>query len=55
VTIRDMAGRELGKGLIAYSRDDATRIIGKKTGDIETILGFKGRNVLVHRDDLVLR
>ncbi len=55
VLIRDLQGKELGKGLIAYSSDDALRILGQKTQDIETILGFKGRNVLIHRDDLVLR
>lgn len=55
VTIRDARGHELGKGLIAYSSEDAARIIGQKTGDIEAILGFKGRNALIHRDDLVLR
>lgn len=54
VLIKDMAGRELGKGLIAYSSEDATRILGQKTHTIETILGFKGRNVLIHRDDLVM-
>ncbi|MBI3630945.1 MAG: glutamate 5-kinase [Candidatus Sungbacteria bacterium] len=55
VIIRDMAGRELGKGLIAYSSEDAVRILGHKSHEIEKILGFKGRNVLIHRDDLVLR
>jgi len=55
VIVRDMQGRELGKGLIAYSSEDAARILGHKSQDIEKILGFKGRNVLIHRDDLVLR
>jgi len=55
VLIRDANGRELGRGLIAYGHEDAQRIIGKQTSEIESILGFKGRNVLIHRDDLVLR
>jgi len=55
VTIKDTEGKVLGKGLIAYSSEDAARILGHKTQDIELILGFKGRNVLIHRDDLVLR
>lgn len=55
VLIRDAQGREIGKGLIAYSRDDAMRIVGRKTGEIEAILGFKGRNALIHRDDMVLK
>ena len=47
-------GRELGRGLTAYSSEEATAIIGCRSGDIEARLGFSGRSVLVHRDDLVL-
>lgn len=54
VVIKDKSGRILGKGLIAYASADAARICGKKSGDIEQILGFKGRDVLIHRDDMVL-
>ncbi len=36
------------------SAADAARIIGHKSGEIEQILGFKGRSALVHRDDLVV-
>ena len=55
VVIKDLKGRELGRGLIAYSSEDALRILGHKSQDIEKILGFKGRSALIHRDDLVLR
>jgi len=54
VIIRAADGRELGRGLIAYARDDAARIIGRKSGDIAGILGHAGRTELVHRDDMVL-
>ena len=54
VVIRAADGRELGRGLVAYAREDAVRIIGKKTGEIAAILGFAGRAALVHRDDMVL-
>ena len=54
VLIRDIHGKVLGKGLIAYSAEDAVRIMGKKSQDIEKILGFKRRDVLIHRDDMVL-
>ena len=54
VVIRAADGRELGRGLIAYARDDAARIIGRKSGDIAAILGHAGRSELVHRDDMVL-
>ena len=54
VTIRDGAGREIGRGLSAYAWTDAVRIIGKKSGEIAAILGYEGRAALIHRDDMVL-
>jgi len=54
VVIRAADGRELGRGLIAYSHTDAGRIIGKKSGEIARILGYDGRAELIHRDDMAL-
>ena len=48
-------GRPLGRGLAAYNSADAARIIGHRSADIEAILGWRGRDELIHRDDLVLR
>ena len=47
-------GGEVARGLVAYSAVDAARIIGKKSSAIESILGYRGREELVHRDDLVM-
>ena len=33
---------------------DAARIMGRKSSDIESILGFRGRDEIIHRDDLVI-
>jgi len=54
VVVRDEAGREIGRGLSAYSSDDATLIAGHKSGEIEARLGYRGRDEIIHRDDLVL-
>lgn len=54
VLIKDTNGMIIGKGLIAYAAEDAVRIAGKQSVDIEKILGFKRRDVLIHRDDMVL-
>lgn len=54
VIIRGAKGGELGRGLIAYSSADAALIAGKKSADVETILGHAGRTELVHRDDMAL-
>jgi glutamate 5-kinase len=47
-------GREVARGLSAYSADDARRIMGYKTSEIEALLGYRGRDEIIHRDDLVL-
>jgi glutamate 5-kinase len=54
VVVRSRDGRTLGRGLSAYSAADARRIIGHKTGEIEARLGYRGRDELIHRDDLAL-
>ena len=54
ITIMKRDGREFGRGLIAYSSEDATQIIGHKTGEIEDLLGYRGRDEIIHRDDLVI-
>lgn len=53
VIVCDGEGRELARGLVAYGRDDAQRILGRQSGEIETILGYRGREEMIHRDDLV--
>jgi glutamate 5-kinase len=47
-------GRELGRGLIAYSADEARAIAGRKSQGIADVLGYRGRDEIIHRDDLVL-
>jgi glutamate 5-kinase len=54
VIVKDLTGTELGRGLIAYASDDATRIAGHKSGEIETLLGYRGRDEMIHRDHLAL-
>ncbi len=47
-------GVEVARGIAAYSDNDATRIMGRRSSEIEAILGFRGREELIHRDDLVI-
>jgi glutamate 5-kinase len=54
VSILAAAGREIARGLVAYDAADATRIAGLKSSEIEKVLGFRGRDELIHRDDMVL-
>ncbi|MGD8340259.1 MAG: glutamate 5-kinase [Gammaproteobacteria bacterium] len=54
VSVVDSSGAEVARGLVAYSRDEAEAIAGKRSGDIAQVLGYRGRNEMIHRDDLVL-
>jgi glutamate 5-kinase len=54
LVIRGADGREIGRGLSAYTSHDAARLVGKKSAEIESILGHPGRTELVHRDDPAL-
>ncbi len=44
--------RLLARGLSAYGSADARRIAGHRSGAIEALLGWRGRDEMVHRDDL---
>jgi glutamate 5-kinase len=46
--------RELGRGLVAYDAEEAQKIIGRPSREIEEILGYPGRAEMIHRDDLAL-
>lgn len=54
VTVRNRDGRELARGLVAYASDEARLIQGRRSEDIERLLGYRGRDELIHRDNLVL-
>ena len=54
VLVKDRQGREIARGLTAYNASDAERIAGKRTVEIEAILGYRGRDEMIHRDDLAL-
>ncbi len=54
VLVKNRAGKLLARGLVAYSSLDCQRIIGHKSGEIAAILGYRGRDEMIHRDDLVL-
>jgi glutamate 5-kinase len=54
VVVKDHDGREIARGLAAYGAGDAERIAGKRSLEIEAILGYRGRDEMIHRDDLAL-
>ena len=54
VTIRTSSGQTLGQGLTRYTAAEARAIAGHHSSDIEGILGYPGRAVLIHRDDMAV-
>jgi glutamate 5-kinase len=54
VEVLDHSGKAIARGVSAYSSDDAAKLVGRNSADIETILGFRGRPAIIHRDDLAL-
>ena len=54
VIVTDPDGNELARGLSAYSARDAQLIMGHKSREIADLLGYRGRDEMIHRDDLVL-
>ncbi|MCS6774681.1 MAG: glutamate 5-kinase [Anaerolineae bacterium] len=54
VAVRDASGREIARGIARYSANDARRIIGKRSDQIERTLGYTYAPMLIHADDLAL-
>ena len=54
VSVFTVDGLEIARGIVAYSDTDAARIMGRRSSEIADLLGFRGRDEMIHRDDLVL-
>jgi glutamate 5-kinase len=54
VVCTDLSGQEVGRGLVNYNNEEALRIMGHASRDIETLLGYLDEPELVNRDNLVI-
>jgi len=54
VSCIDPTGEEFARGIVNYSALDLAQIKGCRTRDIEKILGYKGFDEVIHRDNLVV-
>ena len=54
VSVLAADGRELARGLVAYASEEARLIAGRQSAGIAEVLGYSGRDEIIHRDDLVL-
>ena len=54
VAVATLEGVEAGRGIINYSSEDAEKIAGCNSSAIQQILGYRGRDEVIHADDLVM-
>jgi glutamate 5-kinase len=54
VQLCDRTGREVARGLVNYSHDDLAKIRGHRSEDIPALLGYRGAETVIHRDNLVV-
>ncbi|NVD45874.1 glutamate 5-kinase [Qipengyuania atrilutea] len=54
ITIHDLVGRMIAKGMTEYDAEDCDAIKGKQNSKQEAILGHTPRSAVIHRDQLVL-
>jgi glutamate 5-kinase len=54
VEVRDGSGRVHGRGVVNYPADACRKLAGRHSDDIDTILGWRGYDALITRDNLVM-
>jgi glutamate 5-kinase len=54
VELQNTAGEVFGRGVTNYSSQEVAKIAGRNSGEIQSILGYKHRDEVIHRNDMVL-
>jgi glutamate 5-kinase len=54
VSCVDPAGAEIARGLVNYSADEASQLVGLSSERFTSVLGYHDDDELIHRDNLVL-
>jgi glutamate 5-kinase len=54
IRVLNSSGHEIARGITNYGSGDLARIIGRKSDEIEEILGFNFGDEVIHRNDLVI-
>ncbi|MDJ0615098.1 MAG: glutamate 5-kinase [Rhizobiaceae bacterium] len=55
ISVHSLSGKELGCGISSYDMEDAKKVLGKRSDEIEALLGMTARGAMIHRDNLVLK
>ena len=53
ITVLSSKKIKIAIGISAYNNNDTKKLIGKKSKEIKSILGYEGRDEIIHKDDLV--
>jgi glutamate 5-kinase len=54
VEIHDGSGRVRGRGMVNYDADACRKLAGRQSDEIDSILGYRGYDALITRDNLVM-
>jgi glutamate 5-kinase len=54
VDVAGPSGKPFARGISGYSADELRQLAGRKSSEIEKILGYRYLDEAIHRDDLVL-
>jgi glutamate 5-kinase len=54
VDVRDASGHAVGRGVACYGAREIEALAGRQSEEIDQILGYRGLDCVVHRDELVL-
>lgn len=54
IAVRDVLGRDIARGITRYNAADARRIAGKRSDEIEQLLGYDYAPMLIHADDMIV-
>ncbi|MBO6574463.1 MAG: glutamate 5-kinase [Rhodothermales bacterium] len=55
VRVRAEGGRELGRGIVQYDHAELMQLVGRRSTEIEQILGYSRGPVAIHRNDFVVQ
>ena len=54
VSCMNPQGREVARGLVNYTAGEVSQMKGIKTSEVSKVLGYKGYDEVIHRDNLVI-
>jgi glutamate 5-kinase len=54
IGVKNAAGVEIARGISNYDHHDAAKIMGRRTGEIEKILGHRNSEELIHRNNMAI-